>query len=377
MNTSFVPGLDLSAALYAEVAPILQHQFPNVKYAAARLARGSDVLGFDDSRSTDHYWGPLLELFVSDEDVDHYAEPIYTVLANELPFEVLGYPTHFRPFEGAEAHHGRLGFMTRRDQRPIDHGVSVTTVRRFFWSWLRVDPLVELEPLDWLVMSEQNLRMVTSGRIFRDDIGELSRARAALSYYPHDVWLYLMAAQWARIGQEEAFLGRTGEAGDDLGSRLVAARLVRDVMRLAFLMERTYVPYIKWFGSAFKRLRCAAELEPHLEQTLTASDWRARETHLVRAYEYVARMYNGLGVTDPVSEEVAPFHGRPYLVIHADRFVEAIERAISSDVVRAWPPRIGSVNHWADATDLLDRPSLLPRLRTVYGTGDSRMVQQQ
>ena len=101
MNTSFVPGLDLSAALYAEVAPILQHQFPKVKYAAARLARGSDVLGFDDSRSTDHYWGPLLELFVSDEDVDHYAEPIYTVLANELPFEVLGYPTHFRPFEGA------------------------------------------------------------------------------------------------------------------------------------------------------------------------------------------------------------------------------------------------------------------------------------
>jgi Domain of unknown function (DUF4037) len=376
MNAPFVPGLDLSKAVYAEVAPILRHRFPDLKYAAARLARGSDVLGFDDARSTDHYWGPLLELFVSEEDRHQYAEQIHVALANELPFEVLGYPTHFRPFEGSEAHHGRLGFMTPRNERPIDHGVSVTTVRRFFWSWLRVDPLAELEPEDWLVISEQNLRMVTSGRVFRDDLGELTRARAALGYYPRDVWLYLLAAQWARIGQEEAFPGRTAEAGDDLGSRLVAARLVRDVMRLAFLMERTYVPYIKWFGSAFKQLRCAAELAPHLEGTLAASEWPAREAHLVRAYEYVARMHNALGVTDPVSEEVAPFHGRPYLVIHADRFVEAIERAITSEVVRAWPPRIGSVNQWADATDILDRPSLLPRLQAVYDAPDSHKVQQ-
>ena len=367
VNVPFVPGLDLSAALYAEGAPILQRHFPHLKYAAARLGRGSDVLGFDDARSTDHYWGPLLELFVAHEDLQQYAKQIHVVLANELPFEVLGHPTHFRPFEGSEAHHGRLGFMTARSERPIDHGVSVTTVRRFFWTWLRVDPLVELEPKDWLVTSEQNLRMVTSGRVFRDDLGDLSRARAALSYYPRDVWLYMLAAQWARIGQEEAFLGRTAEAGDDLGSRLITARLVRDVMRLAFLMERTYVPYMKWFGSAFKRLRCAGELGPHLEETLAASDWRAREAHLARAYEYVARMHNELGVAEPLSEQVAHFHGRPYLVIQADRFVEAIERAITSEVVRAWWPRIGSVNQWADTTDVLDRPNLLPRLRAVYG----------
>jgi Domain of unknown function (DUF4037) len=366
VSAPFVSGLDLSAALYAAVAPILQHHFPELKYAAARLARGSDVLGFDDARSTDHYWGPLLELFVADADISQYAHQIHTVLANELPFEVLGYPTHFRPFEGSEAHHGRLGFMIPRTERPIDHGVSVMTVRRFFWTWLRVDPLAGLEPVDWLIMSEQNLRMVTAGRVFRDDLGELTRARAALTYYPGDVWLYLLAAQWARIGQEDAFLGRTAEVGDDLGSRLVAARLVRDLMRLAFLMERTYVPYMKWFGSAFERLRCAAELGPHLEGTLAASDWHDREAHLVRAYEYVAGMHNALRVTEPVSAEVAPFHGRPYLVIHADRLVEAIERAITNDVVRAWPPRIGSVNQWADATDVLERPWLLSRLRAIY-----------
>ncbi len=377
MKPPFIPGLELSAALCTAVEPILQRHFPGLGYAVARIARGSDVLGFDDQRSTDHYWGPLLEVFVSDEDRERYRQQIHDVLAAELPFQVRGYSTHFRPFEGKEAHFGRLGHiaqlgnMASAVERPINHGVSVMSVPAFFRAWLQVDPLRELEPVEWLLMSEQNLRMVTSGRVFVDGPGELSRARRALTYYPHEVWLYLLAAQWARIGQEEAFLGRTAEAGDELGSRLVAARLVRDVMRLAFILERTYAPYTKWFGTAFNRLRCASELGPHLEATLAATDWHTREAHLNRAYEHVAGMHNALGMTEPVAETVASFHGRPYMVIHADRFAETTEQAITSEVVRSWPKRAGSVNQWADATDVLDRPSLLPRLRSFY-TASSR-----
>jgi hypothetical protein len=189
MMLPFVPGLELSAALFAEAKPILQRHFPGLAYAAARLARGSDVLGFDDERSTDHYWGPLLELYVSDADCERLAQQIHDVLAAELPLEVRGYSTHFRPFEGSEAHFGRLGHLVQRAERPINHGVSVMTVRGFFHAWLQVDPLHELAPVEWLLMSEQNLRMVTSGRVFVDGPGELSRARRTLSYYPHDVWL--------------------------------------------------------------------------------------------------------------------------------------------------------------------------------------------
>jgi hypothetical protein len=366
MKPPFIAGLELSAALYAEVEPILQRHFPGLEYAAARIARGSDVLGFDDARSTDHYWGPMLELFVSDQDRDRWGQQIHDVVAAELPFEVRGYSTHFRPFEGSEAHFGRLGHLTQRAERPINHGVSVMTVRGFFRAWLQVDPLRELEPVEWLLMSEQNLRMVTAGRVFFDGPGELSQARRALNYYPHEVWLYLLAAQWARLGQEEAFLGRTAEAGDELGSRVVAARLARDVMRLAFLLERTYAPYTKWFGTAFNRLRCAPELGPHLAATLAASDWRSREAHLNRAYEKVARMHNALAVTEPAAETVASFHGRPYLVIHADRFVEVTEQAMTSELVRSWPKRVGSVSQWADATDVLERPALLAQLRSFY-----------
>ena len=31
-----------------------------------------------------------------------------------------------------------------------------------------------------------------------------------LSYYPNDVWLYLLSTQWQRIAQEEPFMGRCG-----------------------------------------------------------------------------------------------------------------------------------------------------------------------
>src|SRR3954447_20880781 len=63
--SSFVSGLELSNAFYAEaVAPLVG----DIPHAAALLGWGSDVLGFDTSRSTDHGWGPRLQVFV---DVEH------------------------------------------------------------------------------------------------------------------------------------------------------------------------------------------------------------------------------------------------------------------------------------------------------------------
>jgi hypothetical protein len=115
-------------------------------------------------------------------------------------------------------------------------------------------------------------------------------------------------------------------------------------MRLAFLLERTYAPYSKWFETAFARLACTSTLGPHLDGTLAATHWRHREHHLVQAYEQKAALHNALGVTEPVPETAASFHGRPFLVIHAERFVEAAERAIVDDAVRQLPRRAGSVN---------------------------------
>src|SRR5687768_9212505 len=113
--------------------------------------------------------------------------------------------------------------------------------------------------------------------------------RGRFAYYPHDVWLYLLAAGWGRIGQDEHLMGRAGMVGDEIGSAIIGARLVRDVMRLCFLMERVHAPYPKWLGTGFQRLSCAAELSPHLRAALSAEEWREREARLVPAYETIAR----------------------------------------------------------------------------------------
>jgi len=188
------------------------------------------------------------------------------------------------------------------------------------------------------------------------------------------VWLYLLAAQWRRIAQEEAFMGRCGQVSDDLGSRLVAARLVRDLVRLGFLIERRYAPYIKWLGSAFARLDCAPVLLPILTGVLEARSWEERQVHLSAAYERVATMHNALGITAPLDTRVSHFHQRPFLVIHADRFVDAIRAEIESEEVLVLPEHLGAVDQFVDSTDAW---RYLHRIRAVYDAGTDSVDPQR
>ena len=180
--------------------------------------------------------------------------------------------------------------------------------------------------------------------------------REQLAYYPHDIWLYRLAAQWRRIAQEEAFVGRAGDVGDELGSQLVASRMVYDVMRLCFLLERRYAPYSKWWGTAFGRLPCAKDVGPQLGAVLAASTWQEREEHLAHVYETVAQMQNALAVAAPQDPGSRPYIGRPYQVIMADRFVDALIAAIQDPDVRRIRENFGlagALDQWADSTDIL------------------------
>ena len=189
---------------------------------------------------------------------------------------------------------------------------------------------VELKLHDWLTFPEQILRSLTGNGVFHDGLNQLSALQDKLRYYPHDVWLYLMACQWQRISEEEPFMGRCGQAGDELGSRIVAMRLIRDVMKLCFLIERQYAPYTKWFGTAFAQLACADVLTPLFMHTLDAQTWQDREHHLSRVYEYVADRHNSIGLTQPLPAQVSAFHDRPFRVIQAGQFADAL-RAVITD----------------------------------------------
>src|SRR5699024_5811450 len=237
------------------------------------------------------------------------------------------------------------------------HHVEVTDPAAWFTAHLGFDPTADVTPADWLATPTQLLAQATAGAVFHDGLHRLAPARYRLRWYPRDLWLHVLACQWRRLAQEEAFVGRCGEVGDDLGSAVVTARLVRDLMRLHLLMNRRYPPYSKWLGSAFARTPGAAELTPHLIAALTAADWRTREHHLCRAYDHAARAHNRLGLTDPVDPTTRPFHDRPFRVLGADRLATALRPRIAAPALRALPAS-GAVDQYVDNTDVLTRPPL-------------------
>ena len=366
MDRPFIRGLQLSELFYQDaVKPIMDAHWSALAYSAARLDYGSDVLGFDTPQSMDHEWGPRLTLFLTEVDHKSYREEILQLLSVKLPYEIHNYPTNFGlNKDGTRA-------MQEIASGPVNHYVELDTVRSFFGAYLNYDPRGQLSIVDWLSFPEQRLRTIASGRVFHDGLRELKSIQDKLHYYPRDLWLYLLAAQWRRISQEEAFVGRCGDVGDELGSRLVAARLVGELIKLCFLMERQYAPYSKWFGTAFSQLASADNLGPILNQVLDSDTWQEREKALSLAYEHLARMHNDLKITQALPSRVSHYHGRPYRVIHADRFTDAIRNVIISQEVKRLPAHLGAVDQFVDSTDMLERPDRIDKLKVLYEDGES------
>ncbi|MFG2128947.1 DUF4037 domain-containing protein [Streptomyces sp. NPDC048751] len=318
----FTPGLELSRRFYLEaVRPLLDQALPHTPHSAARLGPGSEVLGYDTPRSADHEWGPRLQLYFHPADAREHAARLSIVLSERLPKTFLGHPTHFAAT--GEDPGKDIRVMTATDG-PVHHRVEITDVTSWFTAQLGFDPTAEITAEHWLTTPTQRLAELTSGAVFHDGLGSLTPLRATLRWYPHDVWVEVLARHWQRVSDEEAFVGRCGEVGDELGSAVVAARLARDLMRLCLLMDRHYPPYSKWLGTAFSRTATGRRLTPVLTAALAATDWRTREQHLAEAYEAVGALHNQLGLTARVDPTTRPYHSRPFRVLRAERFAEAL-----------------------------------------------------
>jgi hypothetical protein len=299
-------------------------------------------------------------LFLTAPDLDAHAARVDRLLADHLPLDIDGYPTSFGPPDATG-----VRLMQPLERGPVAHRVEIDTVERFLTRYIGLPSWETLTPVDWLTIPQQKLRTLASCAVFHDGLNVLEPMRRALAWYPDEIWRVLLAAQWRRIEQEEPFPGRCAETGDDLGSRVVTARLVRDLMRLAFLMERTYAPYSKWFGTGFSRLRCAPDLAPHLTGALSADRWEAREASLVAAYRIVARMHNDLALTDPLPTEPSPFFDRPFLVIHGDRFAAALAATVDSGL-KEDATSVGAIDQWVDSTDVLSYTERSRRAAAMY-----------
>jgi Domain of unknown function (DUF4037) len=344
---AFVPAAQLSGDFYAEVVRPLLAERP---HSAALLGWGSDVLGYDTERSTDHGWGPRLLVFVDDADS---VEELQDLLAAGLPKRFKGWPVRF-------------GW----DAVETTHHVTVSTVPAWLVNQLGVDATGGMSTLDWLLTPQQKLLGVVAGAVHADASGGLGSLREALSWYPDEVWRWMLACQWHRLAQEEAFVARAAEVGDETGSAVTAGRLVRDMMRLALMLDRRYAPYQKWLGSAFARARHADSLPTHLSDAVQAHDVTAREAALAGAYTALARRHNDAALTDPVEASIRNYHERPARVLMADRFTEASMATVTDPALCDMPP-VGAIDQVVDSTEVLETPQSYRRLAALY-TGESR-----
>jgi hypothetical protein len=393
-------GIELSRRFFREaVAPILSDRWPGLRYSAALIGHGSEVLGFDDAMSRDHHWGPRVQLFLDPKERRELEVPIREHLSLTLPRSFLGFPTNFSspdPTDNGVQH------LEACLDGPIRHRVDILDLESYLAGYLGIRKLDGIDSHDWLTFPEQKLRSLTAGSVFHDGLpagsdipaafesplekpcampgdaadgnsasvrtGMLSVMRERLAWYPKEVWYYQMAAAWARIGQEEHLAGRAGLVGDEVGSAIICSRLVRDIMRLGFLIEGVYAPYPKWFGSAFKRLSCGPEIYPMLERVLGSATWKARDAALIPLYERIANMHNRLEITEPMPETAKPFFGRPFSVIAIHGFSQAILNRIAPDFLSAEMREspIGGIDQVSDNTDLLEAPGFRSVLRRLY-----------
>lgn len=330
-------GAALARDLYeAAVRPLLDDAFPGLEHMAARLGSGSDVIGVDDGTSTDHDFGCRLTLLVDDSASATLPE-IDQVLQARLPETVQGWPTRF-PTTWDEHHH---------------HRVEVDTVHGFAQSRLGFDTRSPLTPAEWLCLTGQSILEVAGGPVFHDTTSAFGPLSEQLQWYPEDLWLYCLAAGWTRLAQELPLVGRTGSRADSTGSSVIAARLVRDVIHLGFLVERTWIPYPKWAGTVLPTQPVGAVIAGPLASSLQAETWEERQHHLGRALAALARRQGevGLPVGGPVTQQ---FFDRPYLVVSQQVAVALTSRIHDADI-RALP-LIGSIEQWSDSVDLLARP---------------------
>ncbi len=363
--STFLPGLVLARAFFKQaVQPIISQEYSSLHYGAGLLGPGSEVLGVDDVVSTDHHWGPRVLLFLSESDLPEYRVPLGALLSQRLPSSFLGYSTNWTT---PDSENSNNQFLATGSSGQINHRVEITSVSEYLLNHLGI-PRLPLTETQWSLLPEQKLLEFTKGEVFHDTLGELTAARVVLAYYPDSVRALKLYALWTMIAEELAFVGRPGEVGDDVGSRLEAARLARWLVQVAFALERHYVPYPKWFGTLFAQLPIAKLLHPLLARVLQSCNWQEREGSLCEAISLLLKEHVQQGLLLPLNIKPVPFFSRAQHVVDLGPVLNALRKPIPASIkaLQNSLSAAGTINEFLVHPKLLEDISTLSQIPKLF-----------
>jgi len=259
-------NLDVSRALVFDcILPILGRCRGRLlqRVAVALIGEGSDVLGCDDAFSRDHHCYPRFIVFVDDSMSSEERGMLRRTLRGAIP-------------------------ATYRNVilEDPDSTFTITTVSTFAQRYLGLSLAPPLGDREWLRVPQQRLLEFTRGEVFHDPVGELTRWRSAMAWYPLDVWLFCLGYAWTALGQDGCALGRIGARGYAISMHIAWCRFAEQALRLSLLLARRYCPAsVKWMHRELAASgHHGVELETSLASGFAAADFREKTQWVEASY---------------------------------------------------------------------------------------------
>ena len=236
-------GLQLAEEYFNQYGrPLIQDKFSQYsnRIAAGLVGAGSECLGFDDTISQDHDWGPGFCLWITDDDFKKFGNKLHGAYA--------ALPQTYK------------GFGPRTPSPGEEWRAGVTPIRTFF---ARVTGLgtPPANNDDWLRVPEHCFASAVNGKVFTDPLGEFSKWRQAIAeYYPEDIRLKKIASRCITIAQSGQYnFVRSSKRDERFAAQFALSEFCNDVLSMVFLLNRSFTPFYKWRHRAIASLPILGE----------------------------------------------------------------------------------------------------------------------